>query len=94
MTDNISILDLANVHGGQQRQSTPPYPQCPRNPPEPTVVRALPPNYDGRSVSERVIENVDRATLPWRIFNGIFGGMAVGAPRPNMPPPQRPGYER
>ncbi len=89
---NIITLDLANVHGGQQNQSTPRYyPQCPVNPPP--VVRATPPGFDGRSVTERVNDAYDRAMGPWQVFNGLFGGFSPSAPRPNLTPiPQRPAY--
>lgn len=86
----ISSDELCSVHGGNGLQCTPDNPRG--EPRYPHSVRALPPNHDGRSMSQRVIDATDRAMAPWKLFNGLFGGFGAGAPRPNMPPPPRPTY--
>jgi hypothetical protein len=33
------------------------------------------------TMSEQIIQNTDRALQPWKVFNGIFGGLGPNTPR-------------
>lgn len=80
----LSNDDLQMILGGAAECT----PDNPRGEPTTFMEQARP---AGKSVSESVIENTDRAMAPWKAFNGIFGG--ARGPGPNMPAPQRPSYK-
>jgi hypothetical protein len=81
----LSLTELHRVAGGVA--------QCtPDNPTGESVPTQFFENHTpgGKSTSQSVIENTDRAMAPWKAFNGIFGG--ARGPGQNMPAPQRPTY--
>lgn len=80
----LSLTELHRVAGGNG--------QCtPDNPTGQSVPTQFFENANpGKSVSQSVIENTDRAMAPWKALNGILGG--ARGPRPNIPPPPGPSY--
>jgi hypothetical protein len=81
----LSVVELCRASGGANVCT----PENPTGASEPTQFLENA-NPGGKSVSESVIENTDRAMAPWKLFNGIFGG--ARGPAPNMPAPSRPTY--
>ena len=82
----LSSVELHRVSGGAAVKAC-----TPDNPTGETRPEFfMGPDNSGPSISQQVIQNTDRAMAPWKLFNGLFGGAAAGAPRPNMPAPSSP----
>jgi hypothetical protein len=91
MSNTLPTIDLAaleTISGGNDAVCTPDNPTGARQP-----TQFFENDNSGPSLSQRVIESTDRAMRPWQILNGLGRGAGAGAPRPNMPAPQRPSYQ-
>ena len=88
----LTSAQLAMTFGGTSDIVTDPTTCTTGNPTGARVYnQSMETDHSGPSMSDRVTSAVDKATAPWELFNGLFGGRAIDAPRPEMPSPSRPG---